>query len=274
MDEKRLRLGTSSWSNDDWKTAGFYPSEMASRDYLAHYARRFDTVEVDSTFYRSPPAPMVARWASVTPAEFRFALKVPGAITHEKALKDCDREWEAFLRSVLELGGKLQFLLLQFGYFNRSSACPSLGDFLARLGPFLEKAKAPCPLVVEVRNQAWVGKDLLGFLRERRALFALADQEWMPRPRELWDRFRDDFLAGGAAYLRFLGERKRIEAITKTWEKTVIDRTAETAEVIPIVREFLEKELPVWAYFNNHYSGHAPEAIALFRKLWAAAAAP
>jgi uncharacterized protein YecE (DUF72 family) len=268
MDEKRPRLGTSSWSNDDWKAAGFYPAEMESRDYLAHYARRYDTVEVDSTFYRSPPAAMVARWASVTPAEFRFSLKVPGEITHEKALADCGKEWDLFLSSASLLGEKLRFLLLQFGYFNKSSACPTLGEFLKRLGAFLDGAKPPCTLVVEVRNRPWVGKDLLAFLRERRALFAITDQEWMPRPRELWEKHRDDLLGGEAAYIRFLGERKRIEAITKTWEKTVIDRSAQMCEVLPIVAGFLERDIPVWAYFNNHYSGHAPASVELFRRLW------
>ncbi len=268
MGEKGLRLGTSSWSSDDWKTAGFYPADMAPRDYLAHYARRYDTVEVDSTFYRSPPAAMVERWAKVTPEEFRFALKVPGEITHEKALRDCGKEWELFLASASRLGGKLRFLLLQFGYFNKSSACPTLGEFLKRLGAFLDAAKPPCPLVVEVRNRPWVGKDLFGLLREKGAVPALTDQEWMPRPPEVWGKFREDFLAAGQAYLRFLGERKRIEKITKTWEKEVIDRDPELREVLPIVRAFLEKGIAVWAYFNNHYSGHAPAAIERFKRLW------
>jgi uncharacterized protein YecE (DUF72 family) len=265
--EKLLRVGTSSWSSDDWKTAGFYPPAIEPRDYLAHYARRFDTVEVDSSFYRAPAPSMCARWAAVTPESFRFSLKVPGKITHEKALEGCEREWDAFLDSVKELGSKLAFLLLQFGYFNKSSPCPSLAAFLGRLGPFLEKAAAPCPLVVEVRNRPWIGPDLLALLRAHGAILAVTQQEWMPRPRELFARHGPDLRAAGVAYVRFLGERKRIEALTTTWEKTVIDRAEDLRESLPGIREFLEQRLPVWVYFNNHYAGHAPASVELLRAL-------
>jgi uncharacterized protein YecE (DUF72 family) len=264
---KLLRVGTSSWSSDDWKAAGFYPADMAPRDYLGHYARHYPTVEVDSTFYRSPPPSMCARWRDVTPEEFRFSLKVPGEITHEKVLKDCGKDWERFAAAAGELGGKLAFLVLQFGYFNKSSACPSLGAFLERLGPFLESARASCPIVVEVRNRTWVGKELLDALRAGKAVFALTEQEWMPRPHELWRKFGGELLTAGAAYVRFLGERKRIEALTKSWDKTVIDRATELKEILPVLRDFLDRGIPVWAYFNNHYSGHAPASIELLERL-------
>jgi uncharacterized protein YecE (DUF72 family) len=261
-----LFLGTSSWSCDDWKAAGFYPADLEPRDYLAHYARRHSTVEVDSSFYRAPSPSMCLRWREVTPESFRFSLKVPGEITHKRVLLDCAEPWQRFAGAVGRLGEKLGFLLLQFGYFNRSSACPTLGEFLRRLGPFLEAARAPCSLVVEVRNKAWVGKDLLDLLRARGALLALTEQEWMPRPHELWRRFGPDLLTGRAAYVRFLGERKRIEAMTKSWDRAVIDRSAELRETAALIQELLDRGIPVWAYFNNHYAGHAPASIELLLK--------
>jgi uncharacterized protein YecE (DUF72 family) len=79
-----LRLGTSSWSSEDW-VGTFYPPGTPPADFLPEYAKHFDTVEVDSTFYRSPSRSMVKNWRERTPPGFVFAAKVPQVITHEKS---------------------------------------------------------------------------------------------------------------------------------------------------------------------------------------------
>ena len=68
--------------------------------------------------------------------------------------------------------------------------------------------------------------------------------------------------------MRFLGDHKAIEKITKSWNETVIDRTPEIEAWAPIIRELREQGVDVFGYFNNHFSGHAPEAIELFREVW------
>lgn len=262
------RLGTSSWSSDDWKKAGFYPPSMASRDYLPHYAGRYDTVEVDSTFYRSPSAWVCRKWVNDTPDDFRFSLKVPRSVTHDKVLEGAEPEYAAFLEAASELGPKLQHVLLQFGYFNRNSACPDLQAFLGRLERFWDGCAKGPKVAVEIRNRKWVVPELLDALRERGIGLALADQEWMPGPAELWKNHGDRLLTADFAYVRLLGERKRIEAMTDSWDRLVIDRTAETRAWFPLVDAFLEKGVPVWVYFNNHFAGHAPASLELFRRLW------
>ena len=270
MDElhPNLRLGTSSWSNEDWP---FYPQGMRPGDFLGHYAERFPVVEVDSSFYRSPAPSLCSRWYRVVPGGFKFALKVPQVITHEKVLESVEDEWGTFLEAVGGLREKLGHLLLQFPYFNRRSSCPTLGELLKRLGRFLDGAKAPCPLAVEVRNRPWVGKDLLDFLAERKAIFAITAQEWMPKPKDLWEKHGAALLTGPSAYVRLLGERKKIEAMTKTWDKLVIDRTAETRDVIEVVRRLLEAK-PVSVFVNNHFAGYAVASIELFESLWKSSA--
>jgi hypothetical protein len=76
-------------------------------DYLAYYSTRFDTVEVDSTFYRCPTREAVNNWALKTPPGFIFSLKIPRTITHEKVLVDCDKEFEEFIGAAKVLGEKL-----------------------------------------------------------------------------------------------------------------------------------------------------------------------
>ena len=99
-------------------TGLFIPREMKSADYLAYYSRRFDTVEVDSTFYRCPTIEAVRNWALKTLPGFIFSLNVPRTITHEKMLVDCDKEFEQFVTTVDVLGEKLGPMVLQFPFFN------------------------------------------------------------------------------------------------------------------------------------------------------------
>ena len=132
-----LRLGTSSWSSEDW-VGTFYPPGTTPADFLGAYAQHFDTVEVDSTYYRIPSESMVRNWRARTPPGFTFAAKFPQVITHEKVLQDCREELADFLRAMSLLEDRLGPLLLQFPYFNKKAfARPE--DFLARLTPFLEE---------------------------------------------------------------------------------------------------------------------------------------
>ena len=96
---QNLRLGTSSWSSQDW-VGVFYPPGTASADFISEYAKHFDTVEVDSTFYRTPPAAVVRNWHARTPAGFLVAAKFPQVITHEKVLVDCAQELSEFLKAM------------------------------------------------------------------------------------------------------------------------------------------------------------------------------
>jgi uncharacterized protein YecE (DUF72 family) len=102
-----IRLGTSEFTAAGWPGT-FYPVGMKPADYLSYYATRFDTVEVDSTFYRSPPLTTVQGWYSKTPPGFVFAAKVPQKITHEKMLVDCDAE----MTELLKVMDALYFYLL------------------------------------------------------------------------------------------------------------------------------------------------------------------
>ena len=84
-----LRLGTGGWNYDAW-VGPFYPIKTRAADFLTTYARAFDTVEVDSTFYAIPPAKTVRGWASRVGEGFEFALKLPQEITHELRLRSSE----------------------------------------------------------------------------------------------------------------------------------------------------------------------------------------
>ncbi|HVA95556.1 MAG TPA: DUF72 domain-containing protein, partial [Candidatus Dormibacteraeota bacterium] len=105
FDGDSIRLGTSAFTAAGWP-GSFYPAGLPEREYLSYYATRFDTVEVDSTFYRAPTLSTVQGWYSKTPEGFLFAAKVPQTITHEKVMRDCEEELSQFLKVMDALGEK------------------------------------------------------------------------------------------------------------------------------------------------------------------------
>ncbi len=258
-----IRVGCSGWSYPDWE-GPFYPPGTAAGDYLEWYADRFEVVEVDSSFYKPPTPRMVRSWRDRTPDAFRFALKVPRAITHEKQLRDCGEEVDGFVSSIEPLGEKLAVALLQLGYFNRG-AFRGLDDFLGVLDPFLHRwPKEIVPLAVEIRNRRWVGPELLQVLRDHGAAFTLTEHQWMPTPAQVEAEI--DPVTGPLGFVRLLGDREAIEKVTTTWGRIVLDRSADLAETAGVIERMAAK-VPVFVFANNHYAGHSPETARQLRAL-------
>jgi len=220
---------------------------------------------VDSTFYRTPSKATVQGWANKTPAGFVFAAKAPQSITHEKVLVDCDAEFKEFVQTMDLLGDKLGPLLLQFGYFNKK-AFVGVNDFLARLRPFLKKLPKGHKFAVEIRNKNWLVPQFVEALRERGVALALIDQSWMPRPGRWFEKL--DPITGDFTYIRWLGDRKWIEAQTKVWDKVIVDRRAELSEWAEILGKVHKRKIQIFAYANNHFAGFGPATVEMFQKLW------
>src|SRR5215204_5135960 len=117
----RVRVGCQGWNYDDWVTPPasarpvFYPRGTRPEHMLDTYARAFDTVEVDSTFYAAPADTTYDGWARRTPEDFTYALKLPQEMTHEQALRGpaAARSLEHFCRGARRLGRKLAAVLVQ-----------------------------------------------------------------------------------------------------------------------------------------------------------------
>ncbi|MDP9161567.1 MAG: DUF72 domain-containing protein [Acidobacteriota bacterium] len=257
-------LGTSAFTADGWQGT-FYPPGTKSGERLKYYSTQFQTVEIDSTFYGTPSAATVKAWYEKTPTDFIFAAKVPQVITHEKVLVDCEAEWESFLATMDILAEKLGPLLFQFGKF-KQGAFKTGNAFLARLTPFLKKLPKDRRFAVEIRNKDWLNADFVDTLREHNVALTLIDQSWMPRPWEMTNRL--DLITSDFTYVRWLGDRKGIEEVTRTWDKTVIDRREDLTNWVEVFRHFLSRNLKVFAYANNHYAGHGPATVKLFWDLF------
>lgn len=257
-----LHLGTSSFTAKGWEGT-FYPKKTSSREYLTCYAKRFDTLEIDATFYAIPSPSTVNAWNAKTPPHFRFALKAPQQITHERILVDAEPVLREFLSVIEPLGPKLAVVLLQFPYFGRN-AFSSSAEFLARLKPFVEALPDQPRFAIEIRNKSWLVPPVLDLLCKHNIALALIDHPFMPRPSQYAkiDPITTDF-----TYIRWLGDRKEIEEHTTTWDKTIVDRTKDLQEWAELCQIFLRRKIRIYGYANNHYGGFAPGTVRIFEKL-------
>jgi uncharacterized protein YecE (DUF72 family) len=271
-----LRIGTSSWSSNDWR-GPFYPEGSDPAAFLGLYAAQFDTVECDATFYRIPSAKTVDGWRDRTPPGFLFSAKLPQEITHEKGLVDCGALLREFLGVMERLGDKLGPVLAQFAYVAKGKDAEEYASgrtFLARLAGFLAQWPKERALAVEVRNAGWIAPPLLDLLRKHGAGLALSAYYTMPAPETLFAG--PDPRTADLTYVRFIGDHKKMDALVSKlkkegaraseWSALAVDRTSEMKRWAAALKA--NAKGPVLAYFNNHYAGFAPDSARLFRDLW------
>jgi uncharacterized protein YecE (DUF72 family) len=206
MPEAQILLGTSSWKADGW-VGSFYPAGAKPQDFLPLNAKKSSTVEINSTFYRIPPAKMVEQWRDRTPGGFVFAAKIPKTITHENVLVDADDDLRTFLKVMDILGDKRGPLLFQFPYFNKQKF-RGIRFFLERLEPFLRKRPKGYRWTVEVRNRNWLSDKLYSVLRSHGVGFALVDHAGMPRPKEWFEP--GDPVTADFTFVQRIGDHKGI----------------------------------------------------------------
>ncbi|MEJ2109388.1 MAG: DUF72 domain-containing protein [Acidobacteriota bacterium] len=274
----KFLVGTSSWSSRDW-CGSFYPESIDSGEMIRVYADKFPTVEVDATWYRIPDANMVDAWDRKTPDGFVFSAKVPRVITHDKYLEDCETELNEFVAVMSRLGDKLGPLLLQFPYFAKGrdpDEYETGADFIERIGRFSLSLPRELQWVVEIRNSKWIRPALLEVLRKCDISLAFIDYYTMDPLYKLANL--EGIFTAPFVYIRFLGNRKQIEATVKKarsegkrsrdWESLIVDRTEQMKRWIPSLKDLAQKSVPAYVYFNNHYAGYAPGSVELLMRLF------
>jgi len=169
----RVRVGTSGWSFKEWK-GSFYPSDLADDGWLAFYAARFPTVEINNTFYRMPREATLLDWAAKVPPSFRFAIKASQRITHKGRLHDVSSEVEYFTRVTSELGQLRGPTLFQLP--------PNLKLDVPRLAAFLELLPRRWQSAFEFRHASWFDDQVYETLRAKDAALVIADHEDFQTP--------------------------------------------------------------------------------------------
>ena len=247
-----LRLGTCGWNYDAW-VGPFYPIRTRPADFLRTYARAFDTVEVDSTFYAIPPAKTVRGWASRVGEGFEFALKLPQEITHELRLRSSEDLCKRFFDVSRELGKKLGPILIQLGPDFGPSELPALAAFLPTLPPDLRFA-------IEFRQKGWIHEGLLALLAEHHVALALVDARWIPRRTMtmLAERPTADF-----AYIRWMGPNRDLV----DYSRIQVDRRKELEAWAKAIAILAPKVRVSYGYANNHFAGHSPATVRMLQEM-------
>lgn len=247
-----IRIGTQGWNYDAW-VGPFYPDGTKAVDSLSVYARAFDTVEVDSTFYAIPPSKTIRGWAQRTPPGFIFALKMPQEITHVRRFRDAGDVAKEFFDRARELEDKLGPILIQLG--------PDFHpDEMGAIATFLPTLPDDIGFAIEFRDKGWVHDGVIALLSEHNVAFALTDARWIPRKQmiALADRPTADFV-----YIRWMGADREIA----DYSRIQIDRSRELELWTGVVSRLANRGRAVYGYVNNHFAGHSPASARELQRL-------
>jgi uncharacterized protein YecE (DUF72 family) len=241
-----LRVGCSGWNYADWRER-VYPRGMPPRRWLAHYATLFDTVEVNSTFYRLAKPKAVAAWVEATPPDFLFAVKASQFLTHMKRLVDIEQGIERFYAGIAPLAAspKLGPVLWQLPEREQRDV-PRLAGALDALPPGRH--------CFEFRHESWFCDEVLDLLRWHGVALAIGDH-----PRRPWQPW---VLTADWSFVRFhYGARGRRGNYSESELRELAPRVAALAE-----------QGDVFAYFNNDWEGFAVRNALRLRRLLEGAA--
>ena len=223
-------IGTSGYNYPEWR-GSFYPEKFPTAKMLAYYSARFNTVEVNYTFYRIPTPALLEGWANGTPEQFVFTLKAPQRITHHAKLQRVEDLTQTFCRTAATLGGKLGVLLFQLPpNFKRDDGV---------LAGFIETLPEGTRAAFEFRHPSWHDEAVFAALRARNLALCIADSEKMSTP---------VVTTADYAYFRLRDEGYQPSDIER-WAQTIRDKTSHCSEVFVY---FKHEEAGIGTEFAKH----------------------
>jgi uncharacterized protein YecE (DUF72 family) len=232
-----LYIGTSGWNYADWKER-FYPAGLKQSEWLGYLARRFDTTEINNSFYRIPTREYVERWAGQVSGRFRFAVKLWRGITQYKKLNDCRDALASFFEAFDSLPTpKRGPVLVQLP--------PSQGCDAEKLDRFLDDLRdvtspSRWKVAVEFRNGGWLRDGVYQLLDRHGAALCLHDMV-------------DRAPVGEPNDARFIYVRRHGPQgdYRGGYSRRALEQDAEN------IRNWLSRGKKVFVYFNNDVEGHA-----------------
>jgi uncharacterized protein YecE (DUF72 family) len=236
----RAFVGCSGWEYAHWK-GDFYPSAGPRTRWFQHYARVFDTVEINNSFYRLPPRQTMARWRLQAPAGFTYAVKASRFLTHMKKLKDANAPLSLLFDRALALGPHLGAVLYQLP--------PRWKADFGRLESFLRLVPRDVRQAIEFRDAAWHTEQTFELLRRYGVALCVHDMTGcMPARRSV----------GPFVYVRFHGATAKYsgsysDAQLQDWAEWIAAELAAGRDA--------------FVYFNNDVGGHAPRNALRLREM-------
>jgi uncharacterized protein YecE (DUF72 family) len=249
--------GTCGFSYKDW-VGVYYPEGLPSKSWLSYYAREFNSLELNSTYYALPGLAAMESLAAKTGDGFLFAVKANQEMTHVR--RNGEEASRTFVRILQPLvtAGKLGCVLAQFPY---SFGCNSANrEYLQRLSDWLPGY----PLVIEFRNSTWLGDETRRLLAERGIGFCCVDEPDLPR---LMPPMAE--VTGKIGYIRFHGRNAdKWWHHDQAWERYDYSYSAaELEQWIPRIQVIGSKAENTFIFANNHWRAQAVDTIRQVRSM-------
>jgi uncharacterized protein YecE (DUF72 family) len=233
-----IHVGTSGWHYRHWR-GPFYPEKLPAPEMLPFYAKRFETVELNTTFYRLPPPKAPAEWRNRTPADFCFAAKGSRFITHMKKLREPEPALERYFERIRGLGSKLGPIVFQLP--------PQWPLNLARLTAFLEALPRRRQYAFEFRNPTWNVRAVYDLLAAHNAAYCMFDLAGFRSPLEVTADF---------TYIRLHGPGGRYQG---SYDDRALRAWAERLRGWRLASAYV--------YFDNDQAGYAPANAQRLRQI-------
>jgi uncharacterized protein YecE (DUF72 family) len=223
-------IGTSGWYYDHWENI-LYPTGLAKSKRFEVYAREFNSVEINATFYRFPSDAMVEGWYNKAPENFIYAVKANRIITHIQKLKNAEDTLDKFISAVSPMRDKLGVLLFQLP--------PSLKQDIMILEDFLKLLPHSPPTCFEFRHQSWECDETYKVLRKFGAGHVVVSKKHYPF---------DEVHTTGIAYFRLHGpEQMCASPYSDAWLEGLAERLVALSN----------DGMKCFIFFNNDIGGHA-----------------
>jgi uncharacterized protein YecE (DUF72 family) len=239
-----IRVGTSGWHYRSWH-GPFYPARLKIKDFLSYYVQRFDTAEINNSFYRLLTEQAVRAWHDSTPKRFLFAWKASRFITHMKRLKGIKESIDLVFGRMDALGDKFGPVLFQLPPTFKADA-----ETRERVARCLSLVPQDRRCAFEFRHPSWYEEDAFRILRDHNAALCISDHADAPAP---WEATAD------FVYVRAHGTNGRYAGSYSA--ETLQDWTRRIAD-------WRGQDRSVYVYFDNDIKSAAPgDAQTLLRLL-------
>jgi uncharacterized protein YecE (DUF72 family) len=273
-DKTLLKIGTCSWNYDSWVGLVYSKKLQHAHEYLFEYSKKYNTVEIDSWFYKVPDIEEINNYFSIVPDSFTFSCKAPQSLT--QVFHFGTQEYNTnflspslftdFYNRIEPYKKQIDCIILEFEYMNKQKMA-SYSTFCEKLHLFFEKIPHDIPIAIECRNSNYMKKEYFDFLSESKVSHVFSEKLYMPPITELMYNF-NNFLTEKIIIRLLGGDRKEIESKTKEKWNSIVDKK----DLLPIVKRvktFIDLKHPVTLNINNHYEGSAPLTILEFTNLLA-----
>lgn len=246
-----IKIGTAGWDYKDW-IGPFYPKILEKSQYLSHFSKFFNLVEINSTFYNLPSDTMVLNWINRVPEQFSFIVKVWQKITHKLGNPDLTSRINEFFLKLAPLKKKIIGFLLQFPpWFNYTEGHLNQLIFLLKEIPFEYR------YIIELRNNSWFDEEILQELidGEKRIL----GTTYMPGVNPIYYHSQKTY------YIRLIGDRElSVFNRIQREQKDSLEGLKRKVQILKNSQNVRE----IFIIVNNHFQGFAPESVNTLKKFW------